>query len=163
MAERWREIVEFPGYEVSDLGRVRSVDRTVRLRNGRLRQLKGRILKSGKSGNGYLTVCLGHRNSRLVQELVLLAFAGPRPPGMLARHGDDVPTNNVLGNLFWGAPSGNNKDITRHGKRLFTYEEAEDIQRRLLAGEDALAMSKTLRCTRRHLYHIKLGAQYVRE
>lgn len=163
MAETWRQIPGHPGYEVSDHGRVRSMDRFVMLRNGRLRRLKGRSLKPGVSSNGYQTVALGAGNSRCVHELVLVTFVGPRPKGQVGFHKDDVRSNNRLSNLRWDTYSANSKNITRLGKRKFSYDEAENIKNKLLSGGDALLMSKKLGCTRRHLYHIKLGAQYVRD
>jgi len=163
MAESWRQIPGHPGYEVSDHGRVRSVDRYVETKNGQRRFYRGQMLRPGKSSNGYFTVALGAGNSRCVHELVLLAFVGPCPAGNLAYHEDDDPTHNRLSNLRWGTPSENSKNVTRLGKRMFTYEEAEDIRQKLNNGGDALALSKELGCTRRHLYHIKLGAQYVRD
>ena len=163
MAETWRQIPGHPGYEVSDHGRVRSVDRYVETTNGQRRFYRGKMLRPGRASNGYLTVALGAGNSRCVHELVLLAFIGPCPAGHLSYHEDDVRERNQLSNLRWGTPSENNKNVTRLGKRMFTYEEAEIIKKELAAGGDALALSRKLGCTRRHLYNIKLGAQYVRD
>ena len=47
MCEVWRDIVDYEGYyQVSDLGRVRSVDRVVRHPRGGDTRLKGKILRA---------------------------------------------------------------------------------------------------------------------
>ncbi len=59
----WKPILGYEGYyEVSTTGEVRSVDRVVCGKNGRLRQLHGkkmRLTKSkGRDGDGYYVVNL---------------------------------------------------------------------------------------------------------
>lgn len=123
MAEHWRPVVGHEGaYEVSDLGRVRSVNRimSVKSKGGRLyeRRLRGRLLKLSKDGAGYSVCCLwlGHvlRSAR-AHVLVLEAFTGPRPSGCLACHRDGNPANNSASNLYWGTQKENMRDAVRHG------------------------------------------------
>lgn len=159
MREIWKPIPGNTGYEVSDYGRVRSVDRVVRTGTGD-RRYRGRVLRPGRASHGYLTVSLTSV-SFCVHELVLTAFVGPRPSGHIGFHEDDDPSNNRLDNLKWATPSQNNKNITKLGKRMFTYQEAERIRERLRSGETALELSAEYGCTRRHIYHIKNEAQYV--
>jgi hypothetical protein len=103
--EQWRPVPGFEGkYEVSDLGRVKS-----------LRWTPPRILRPGPSNYGHLSVALGQRNTRMIHQLVLLAFVGPRPPGQEARHLDGDPANNRLDNLCWGTRGDNIRDAVRHG------------------------------------------------
>ena len=102
--ERWRPVAGGEGYEVSDFGRVKS-----------LRWTPPRILKPGPSNYGHLSVVLGPRNTRMVHQLVLIAFVGPRPPKMEVRHLDGNPANNRLENLCWGTRSDNIRDAIRHG------------------------------------------------
>lgn len=103
--ETWKSI---PGYEtryqVSDLGRVRSID----FWDGR-RQVTGRILRPGTMRSGHASVALGRGNSRLVHALVLLAFVGPYPPGLEVLHGNSQPADNRLTNLAYGTRSANLK------------------------------------------------------
>ena len=54
-------------------------------------------------------------HTRLVHRLVLEAFVGPRPEGMVARHLNGDPGDNRLENLAWGTQSENNYDKVRHG------------------------------------------------
>lgn len=119
MTEKWLPVVGFETlYEVSNLGRVRSLDRTW-LRNGFPVRWPGRELKGWNDGNGYRHVSLtvdGNDHSRAVHHLVLEAFVGARPPGMLGLHWDDDPQNNALENLRWGTRQQNGHDRTRNGK-----------------------------------------------
>lgn len=101
--ETWVKIHWCDRYEVSDLGRVRSVD--VRL--------GGRVLKQELTDR-YPRVCLmtpeGKKITRRVHVLVLEAFKGPRPVGQVGRHLDDNPLNCVLSNLEWGTHKQNAED-----------------------------------------------------
>lgn len=119
VVENWLPVLNSEGrYEVSDLGRVRSVDRMVpHGRGGGLRIRKGQILKPGRKPSGHLSVAIGKGNSVDVHVLVLTAFCGPPPQGHWALHRDDNPSNNVLENLRWGTPSENIHDAIANGKR----------------------------------------------
>lgn len=95
-------------YEVSDLGRVRS-----------LRSEK--VMSPGLSSNGYLTVNLTptpHDSpSRTVHRLVCEAFHGASPePNSLVRHLNDNKTDNRATNLAWGTYSDNWKDAVKNGR-----------------------------------------------
>ncbi len=117
--ERWRPVIGHEGhYEVSDLGRVRSLDRMVPHGRGNgLRFCKGKILRPGRKPSGHLSVALGKGNSADVHILVLTAFRGPAPQGCWGLHGDDDPSNNELGNLRWGTPAANFEDSLSNNKR----------------------------------------------
>lgn len=116
--ERWLPVPGSPHYEVSDFGRVRSLDRVrpMRLKSGQMgsRRHKGVLLKPGTVKSGHQLVVLDGR-SRLVHALVLTAFVGPRPPGHESLHNDGVASNNRLTNLRWGTRSENVLDAVRHG------------------------------------------------
>lgn len=118
MTEIWRPVVEDPLYEVSSLGRVRSLDATIwygpRVGFGKR---KGRILKPSVDGRGYLTVRLSKRRTAAVHRIVAAAFLGPRPPGQVARHMDGDKTNPKLSNLEYGTQKENHADSYRHGTR----------------------------------------------
>jgi hypothetical protein len=122
MNETWRPIAGYDGYQVSDLGRVRSLDRVVtKMQRGRPVQhrLKGKVLRPATVARGYLAVALGRRGTMYVHHVVLLAFVGPRPAGKQAAHGDGDRTNNALSNLRWATPKENTADRYRHGTVLF--------------------------------------------
>lgn len=100
--ERWLPIEGYEGcYEVSDQGRVRSLERL----NARGARVRERILTPMLCGRPkYHMVALhrdGVRNVRKVHHLVLEAFVGPRLGDVLCRHKNDIPTDNRLSNLAW--------------------------------------------------------------
>ncbi len=122
LREEWRPIPGHAGYEVSDLGRVRSVDRYVnrgpsrRHPAGFARLYKGRALRPGRSRSGYLSVVIRERTYP-VQHLVALAFIGPRPAGRYVLHNDGRHDNNAATNLRYGTPKENSADAALHGTR----------------------------------------------
>ena len=113
--ERWLPVVGYEGlYEVSDMGRVRSVDR-IDSRGHRLsgRQIAPVAAHSVRNTQPYWRVglsCDGRKVHRMVHHLVLEAFIGSRPGGMEACHRDDDPANNQLANLRWDTPRANARD-----------------------------------------------------
>lgn len=113
--EVWLPIQGFEGwFEVSNLGRVRSLERV--LSTGR--RWKGRLmnLKAGPSGHLSVRLCRnGEQSWRWAHRLVLQAFVGPCPDGMEACHNDGDPEHNVVENLRWDTRKGNHADKLRHG------------------------------------------------
>ena len=117
--EQWKPVPGYEGvYDVSDHGRVRSLDRTIIYADGRKTRTRGKELKPHVMKSGHSTVMLQHagRTQRfLVHRLVLLAFVGPCPDGMEACHWNDMPSDNRLKNLRWAPRSENNHDRVRNG------------------------------------------------
>lgn len=112
-AERWLPIEGFEGrYEVSDLGRVRSL-LTYRGHPG------PRIMVARPKRNGYLAIQLrradGVERGLFVHRLVMNAFVGPRPEGQETRHLNGDRTDARLSNLAYGTHVENMQDKKRHG------------------------------------------------
>jgi len=131
-AEEWRSVPDFPGYEVSSRGRVRSF-----CGSGKVDYSKPpRILKPSLNRQGY--ECVGLRRnkkqfSRSVHSLVALAFLGERPYGYFVCHNDGSRTNNVLSNLRYDTPASNRADMKKHG----THIEGEQCYCALLTNAQA--------------------------
>jgi len=118
--ETWKPVVGFEGrYEVSDQGRVRSLDRSwqQRSKKGNLytHTKKGRLLRPGRMSGGHVSVALGRGNSRTAHSLVMEAFRGPAPEGMEVLHKNGCPSDNRLSNLRYGTRSENLRDKKWHG------------------------------------------------
>ena len=100
--EIWKDVFGFEGlYQVSNLGKVRSLDRLVNSGIG-IRLYKGRVLKPVNNNDGYLQVALskdGKQTTFLVHRLVYEAFNGKIPEGMQVNHIDEDKTNNSIENL----------------------------------------------------------------
>ena len=106
--EIWKPVVGYEGlYEVSNLGRVRSLDRY----DSRNHFRKGRIMKQSYCSKGYLTIdlCLNRKNKKcLVHRLIAQAFI-PNPDNLPEiNHKDEDKTNNSVENLEWCDRSYNN-------------------------------------------------------
>lgn len=92
MAERWKEIENFPNYSVSDYGRVRS-------------EKSGKILEFSQNQSGLVHVGLmrdGYQYHRSVPLLVSKAFLAPLSEIFdtpVNKDGDRA--NNALENLLW--------------------------------------------------------------
>jgi hypothetical protein len=126
--EEWRPVVGYEGlYEVSDQGRVRSLDRVLRDKNGLLKRFKGKILsasiKQNKYGRyavvGLPSINVSGTTNRYIAHLVLESFGGPRPAGMECCHCDGDSLNNNANNLRWGTPKENSLDKYNHGTVLW--------------------------------------------
>lgn len=120
--ERWLPVPGFEGfYEVSSLGRVRSVDRIVASANrwGPVsKHLRGKILAQSMDGYGYMTVTLfrrGRSRPYRVHTLIAPAFLGSRPPGQEVRHGAAGRRVNAVSNLCYGTRSQKEQDKIRDG------------------------------------------------
>jgi hypothetical protein len=125
--ETWKPVVGWESlYEVSDLGRVRSVTRNTNMwhRSGRgvVRRTRGKILATVPDGHGYPTLGLAEKSGgktvrttwARVHILVLEAFAGPAPDSHECLHHDDDPANAELTNLRWGTRAENVADAIRN-------------------------------------------------
>ena len=111
MTEIWKPIPGHDGYEVSDHGRVRSIDRVIeqssRYGTPIQRRLKGKLLTPWLCTECF-EVTLGRGHTATVQSLVLLAFEGPPPPGYRAYHRSADFADNSLGNLEYRPHCGAN-------------------------------------------------------
>ncbi len=103
MAEQWLPVRGYEGrYDVSSHGHVRSLNY---LRMGRVQ-----VLRLGTNAQGYRHVSLykdGRQRLFRIHVLVLEAFVGPRPLGLVCDHIDSNPANNRVGNLCWVTQSEN--------------------------------------------------------
>lgn len=159
--EVWRAVVGYEGrYEVSSLGRVRSVDIVVvcagRWGGEISRRLCGKVLALTVSKGRYRRVTVGLHDGRQsktkhVCHLVAEAFIGPRPVGAEVAHWDGDPENNSDRNIRYATPSENNLDKRRHGTdnagckhplAKLSVEQAAEIIRRRSGGAKGAVLAK---------------------
>lgn len=151
--EEWRAVVGYEGlYEVSSLGRVRSLGRKKSGFGNRKPKMMTCYVDS--KGSGYrcvgLTSSEGKNKKRTVHVIVLEAFVGPRPSNVHeACHEDGDRTNAVASNLRWDTPEGNWQDRVRHGRDCRGAKSA----RAMLTEKDVELIRKS------PLSSIKLGKQ----
>ena len=118
-AETWKPVVGYEGvYEVSDKGRVRSLDRAILHKNGMVQRRKGKIIQLARMRSGHFKAALsrdGETTRVYVHRLVVEAFIGDYPEGTETLHVDGNPANNHVSNLRVGDRSENVFDLVKHG------------------------------------------------
>jgi hypothetical protein len=118
MEEIWKDIKGYEGYyQVSNLGRVKSLNRYVKYPNGSLRLFKEKILCQYIMSNGYYTVCLAQvkKKVHLVHRLICKTFLKNTEEKRTVNHINGIKTDNNLMNLEWCSYSENQKHAHRLG------------------------------------------------
>lgn len=119
MEEIWKDIPGYEGfYQASTAGRIRSLSRIVKRRDGSQSNVCGRVLAPSKAGLGYVNVMLCNEAGKkkfYVHRLVLCTFDVPMPSIIDCRHLDGTKTNNAFYNLQWGTRFDNMADAINHG------------------------------------------------
>lgn len=109
----WRQLAEFPDYEISETGSIRRLTDSACAR-------RGYILKPKVDRYGYLTVRPFYNGAGqyvTVHRLVALAFLGDPPtPEHQVAHFDGNQQNNHFTNLRWATAKENQADKARHGR-----------------------------------------------
>lgn len=151
--EEWRPVVGWEDcYEVSDLGRVRSLDRVDRrgqLHLGRIRRLN---LAGPPPGRLHLSLKRdGTEVGAYPHQLVMRAFVGPPPEGQEVLHGPGGPHDNRLVNLSYGTHVQNMADKHRDGtarageshyKTKLSADDVAAIRSRRARGETCAALAR---------------------
>lgn len=117
--ENWKDVPGFEGrYQVSDAGRVQSLDRYALCKDGRKFFCKGKMLVLKPNTGGYLSLRLGRGHPVMVHQLVMLTFVGPAN-GLYACHNNGVREDNRLVNLRYDSAYGNQADRKLHGTERY--------------------------------------------
>ena len=116
-SEEWRPIKDFEGlYEVSNMGRIRSIERSVTYSSGRTIHWKGKILSQKQSNNGYLKVGLfkdGKGYNLYTHRIVATMFVDNPDSKKYVDHINCERKDNRSANLKWCTVSENiNNPIT---------------------------------------------------
>lgn len=166
--EVWKPVPGYEGaYEVSDHGRVRSLDRKIATcpkGTAYRRLVRGRVLATSAHPGGYRLVHLwqdGRVRATTVHALVAAAFLGPCPSGQEVRHKNGVAGGHGLANLEYGTRKENHADKRRHGTHLqgetqngavLTEPEVRAI--RAARGATHQALADRFGCSRRNIGRI---------
>jgi len=141
--EIWKDVPQYEGYyQVSNLGRVKSLTRLVPS-NGGFWKRPGVILKPYPNPRGYLWVSLlknGVEKRRQVHRIVMEAFVGPSKQWV--NHVDSNPKNNRFDNLEYSSPLENSihawtanrfpsRKGEKNGRSKLTDLERKEIQDKL--------------------------------
>lgn len=166
MKEIWKPIAEYKGYyEVSNLGRVRGLDRSVKHITGRTNRLKGKVLIPNRNKLGYKYQQL-HKNasSKLIgiHRLVCIAFLDNPKNHPLVNHKDSNPSNNHLDNLEWSTFSGNTLHSLKKGRwrGKISGEKATEIHTMYAKGVDTKEIAKIFNITTNTVSRIGTGRRH---
>lgn len=115
--ETWKEVGGYSGlYEVSNLGRVRSLGRPCKAKNGATQHKRARILTQEITVHGYCRVRLYDRDGKAthfaVHRLVMEAFVGSSEQQV--NHINEIKTDNRLVNLEYVSRAENCNHGTRN-------------------------------------------------
>lgn len=118
MKEIWKDIPEYEGlYQASNLGRIKSLERFRKGKNGSLVTVTERILKPSITRNGYYQACLCKNSigkQYRINRLVWIAFNGQIPENMQVNHINEIKSDNRLENLNLMTPKENTNWGTRN-------------------------------------------------
>lgn len=126
MTEEWKSVKGFEGYyEVSNLGRVRSLDLNLPHNTSKTgtQFMKGRVKNTRLSRSGYV-ICDLYKNkkayTKYVHRLVAEAFCPFREGAHEVNHKDENKQNNVYTNLEWVTHKENNNYGTKTDRGVST-------------------------------------------
>jgi hypothetical protein len=116
MQEIWKPVTDFEGrYEVSSLGRFKSLAREIVYKDGRTGELKESLIKGSLGATGYITVSFDTSCKRLAHRVVAEAFLEKQDYRTTVNHLDGNKTNNAVANLEWASYKENNVHARKSG------------------------------------------------
>lgn len=173
--EVWKDVVGYEGfYQVSDLGRVRSLSRKMKSRHNCLRNFEGRVISLELAKNGYLRCVLGVNriSSKLsVHRLVAEAFISSRPDGKFINHKNGIKTDNRPENLEWVTRSENSIHAIKTGLQkvlsgesgpssILTEDQVIEIKSLIRKGARPVDLSKMFNVSGGAIHGIKRGLNW---
>ena len=168
MTEIWKDIPGYEGeYQASNKGRIRSLDRYVKHRNG-TKFCPGVLLHQHFREDGYYELSLRY-DKWLVHRLVLMAFVSLNPEGMECRHLNGIKTDNRLENLKWGTRLENFQDRLKHGVTVrgencgmskLTKKKVLEIREKANQGIGRTVLSKQYGVSQQHISRIVLRQRW---
>lgn len=114
--EIWIPIKNYENsYEISNKGKIRSLDRVIIRSDARTSRRKGGVLKPCKVKCGYFMIQLGRRNYYYLYRLIAMHFVSKKEDQNFVNHLDGNKLNNDLNNLEWCTQAENNRHANATG------------------------------------------------
>lgn len=116
--EVWKDIDDYPNYQISSFGRVKSKERYTKVKDNQINPIKEKILKIQIDHKGYSYVRLYNENgfkSIKVHRLVANAFLDKINDKEFINHIDGDKSNNHVENLEWCTIKENNEHAVKNG------------------------------------------------
>lgn len=129
MEEYWKTHPILTDYEGSNLGRIRSTDRLIMHKNGKIHHRKGKVIKPQSVRHNYLQFHPKMNTNYYVHRFIWECFYGPIPEGLVINHLDEDPTNNALINLSLVTQADNLAYGTRLEKCLKTRKANHSVEK----------------------------------
>jgi hypothetical protein len=151
--EEWRDLPDWPGYQVSSLGQMRSNKKP----GPRSDPAPWKIIHGGFDKDGYRKFTLKRSTVQPFQHCIRMCstvatiFHGPRPPGFVATHLNGNNQDDRACNLAWRSQADNIADKVEHGTnqtgsrssaRKLGEIEVLDIKRRLARDESQSGLAR---------------------
>lgn len=127
--EIWKDVTGYEGYyQVSNLGRFRSLDREIAFSDGRVHKYKGKIINGSVGRDGYIDVKLSKNNemkTRKLHRLIAYEFLNVdlNKSDLEVNHKDLNRQNNNVDNLEWIT----HKENVRHSAKLGSYKNKDGV------------------------------------
>jgi len=142
MNELWKDIIGYEGvYQISNKGKIRSLDRLLNTSNNSFRSCKGQFLKTKLDKYGYLAIglsCNQHIKWYTIHRLVSIVFI-PNPENKpTVNHKDGNKQNNNDWNLEWNTWLENSQHAVKTGLREGAVKVGEDNNLAKLKEKDVL-------------------------
>lgn len=159
--ESWLPVLGYEDlYEISDCGRVKRLSTITLGIKGQKYTRTEKVLKAAINSAGYPLIGLtknGIRQNHHVHVLVLEAFVGLRPTGLVGCHRDDNKENNNLSNLRWDTYSENAHDCVVNGnhpeaRKIICPRKHPLVNPNIVRAENLRGMRSCLACARAKAY-----------
>ena len=161
--ETWKPISGFnEAYEVSDLGNIRSIKRTINQfghKTNYNRVFSGKILKPRTQNSGYLLIWLsknGISKPYLMHRLIALEFIPNTQNYLCVNHKDGDKLNNQVDNLEWCNHSENLKHAYRVLKQKRNSKPVKCVELNQIFPSMAEA-AKKFNMSKSSIYHVLVG------